>query len=70
MMLVTVWVFIGIEGASVYSQRASRRSDVGKATIMGFFGVLALLLAVNLLAYGLMAPGQDRRALRPVDGGR
>jgi len=55
MMLVTVWVFIGIEGASVYSQRASRRSDVGKATLMGFFGVLALLLAVNLLAYGLMA---------------
>ena len=55
MMLVTVWVFIGIEGASVYSQRASKRSDVGKATIMGFFGVLALLLAVNLLSYGLMA---------------
>ena len=23
MMLVTVWVFIGIEGASVYSQRAA-----------------------------------------------
>ena len=55
MMMVTVWVFIGIEGASVYSQRASRRSDVGKATIMGFFGVLALLLMVNLLAYGLVA---------------
>jgi arginine:ornithine antiporter/lysine permease len=55
MMLVTVWVFIGIEGASVYSQRASKRSDVGRATIMGFFGVLALLLAVNLLSYGLMA---------------
>lgn len=55
MMLVTVWVFIGVEGAAVYSQRASKRSDVGKATVMGFVGVLALLLAVNLLAYGLMA---------------
>jgi arginine:ornithine antiporter/lysine permease len=54
MMLVTVWVFIGVEGAAVYSQRASRRSDVGRATVMGFFGVLALLLAVNLLSYGLM----------------
>jgi arginine:ornithine antiporter/lysine permease len=54
MMLVTVWVFIGIEGAAVYSQRSARRSDVGKATIMGFVGVLALLLMVNLLAYGLM----------------
>jgi arginine:ornithine antiporter/lysine permease len=55
MMLVTVWVFIGIEGAAVYSQRARRRKDVGMATIIGFVGVLALLLAVNLLSYGLMA---------------
>ncbi len=55
MMLVTVWVFIGIEGAAVYSKRAGRRRDVGRATILGFVGVLALLLAVNLLAYGLMA---------------
>ena len=55
MMLVTVWVFIGIEGASVYSKRASRRQDVGRATILGFTGVLVLLLAVNLLSYGLMA---------------
>lgn len=55
MMLVTVWVFIGIEGASVYSQRARSRKDVGRATILGFVGVLGLLLAVNLLSYGLMA---------------
>jgi len=55
MMLVTVWVFIGIEGASVYSQRAGRRKDVGRATVLGFAGVLALLLLVNLLSYGLMA---------------
>jgi arginine:ornithine antiporter / lysine permease len=55
MMLVTVWVFIGIEGASVYSKRAAKRADVGRATILGFAGVLALLLLVNLLSYGLMA---------------
>ena len=55
MMLVTVWVFIGIEGASVYSQRARSRRDVGRATVAGFLAVLGLLLAVNLLSYGLMA---------------
>ncbi len=32
-MLVTVFVFIGIEGASVYSRYAQKRSDVGAATI-------------------------------------
>jgi arginine:ornithine antiporter / lysine permease len=43
MMLVTVWVFIGIEGASIFSARAEKRSDVGKATVIGFIGVMALL---------------------------
>jgi arginine:ornithine antiporter/lysine permease len=54
MMLVTVFVFIGIEGASVYSGRAQRRADVGKATLMGFLGVLALLVLVNVLSLGVM----------------
>lgn len=55
MMLVTVFVFIGIEGASVYSSRAERRRDVGKATVIGFLGVLALLMLVNLLSLGVMS---------------
>ncbi|MCY1396984.1 Arginine/ornithine antiporter [compost metagenome] len=54
MMLVTVFVFIGIEGASVYSGRAQQRSDVGKATVIGFIGVLALLVLVNVLSLGVM----------------
>ena len=54
MMLVTVWVFIGIEGASVYSARAQRRTDVGKATMLGFAGVLALLVMVNVLSAAVL----------------
>ena len=54
MMLVTVWVFIGIEGATIYSKRARKRSDVGKATITGFLTVLVLLIGVNLLSMGIM----------------
>ncbi len=55
MMLVTVWVFIGIEGASIYGSRAKKRSDVGRATVLGFIAVLALLLLVNLLSYAAMS---------------
>ena len=55
MMLVTVFVFIGIEGASVYSARAEKRSDVGRATVIGFIGVLALLVLVNVLSLGIMS---------------
>ncbi|MCG7374701.1 arginine-ornithine antiporter [Pseudomonas luteola] len=55
MMLVTVWVFIGIEGASVYSARAEKRRDVGKATVIGFLGTLLLLVLVNVLSLGVMS---------------
>jgi arginine:ornithine antiporter / lysine permease len=53
-MLVTVFVFIGIEGASVYSRYARRREDVGIATVFGFLGVLCLLVLVTLLPYGVL----------------
>jgi len=53
-MLVTLWVFIGIEGASVYSARAANRSDVGRATLLGFAGALAVYVLVSLLSRGLM----------------
>ena len=35
-MLITVFVFLGIEGASVYSRFATKREDVGRATVLGF----------------------------------
>lgn len=53
-MLVTVFVFVGIEGASVYSRYAKRREDVGIATVLGFLGVLGLLVLVTVPAYGVM----------------
>lgn len=54
-MLVTVFVFLGIEGASVYSRYAQKRSDVGAATIMGFIGVTCLMVLVTLLPYAVLA---------------
>jgi arginine:ornithine antiporter / lysine permease len=53
-MLVTVWVFIGIEGANVYSARAQSCSDVGKATLFGFAFTLAVLMGVSLLSLGIV----------------
>ncbi|SDS65111.1 basic amino acid/polyamine antiporter [Corynebacterium timonense] len=53
-MLFTVWVFIGIEGASVYSKQSKTRRDVGRATVIGFLSVLVLLVAVSTLSYGVL----------------
>nr|BFE90935.1 hypothetical protein GCM10020185_14710 [Pseudomonas brassicacearum subsp. brassicacearum] len=68
MMLVTVFVFIGIEGASVYSARAERRVDVGRATVIGFLGVLALLVLVNVLSLGGHEPAGTGAVAEPVPG--
>jgi arginine:ornithine antiporter / lysine permease len=54
-MLVTVFVFLGIEGASVYSRYAKERSDVGVATIAGFIGVTCLMVLVTMLPYAALA---------------
>lgn len=53
-MLVTVFVFLGIEGASVYSRYARSPRDVGIATVLGFVGVLCLLILITLLSYGVL----------------
>jgi arginine:ornithine antiporter/lysine permease len=53
-LLLTVFVFVGIEGASVYSRYARDRNDVGIATVLGFLGVLCLLMLVTLLSYGIL----------------
>ncbi|MGZ0152646.1 basic amino acid/polyamine antiporter [Kribbella sp. WER1] len=53
-MLVTVFVFLGVEGASVYSRHAKRREDVGRATILGFLCVFAVFASVTIVSYGIM----------------
>jgi arginine:ornithine antiporter / lysine permease len=57
-MLLTVFVFVGIEGASVYSRYARDRNDVGVATVLGFLGVLCLLMLVTLLSFGVVPRDQ------------
>ena len=53
-MLITVFVFLGIEGASVYSRYAQDPKDVGKATVLGFVGVLCLMVMITVFSYGVM----------------
>ena len=62
-MLVSVFVFLGVEGASVYSRYAKNRADVGVATVLGFLGVLLLMVLVTTLSLGVM-PRSELAALR------
>ncbi|WP_343597235.1 basic amino acid/polyamine antiporter [Acinetobacter sp.] len=53
LMLITLWVFTGIEGAVVLSSRAKRRHDIGKATVLGVLVALAFYVMVTVLSYGI-----------------
>lgn len=53
-MVVTVWAFLGVEGAVVFSSRAKKRSDVGKATIIGLISVLIIYILITILAQGVI----------------
>ncbi|MET3134932.1 arginine:ornithine antiporter/lysine permease [Oxalobacteraceae bacterium GrIS 1.11] len=53
-MLVTLWVFIGIEGAVVVSDRARDTRQVGSATFAGLAVCTVLYFLLSALPFGIM----------------
>lgn len=54
-MMVTLWAFIGIEGAVVISGRARNQHAVGKATLIGFALCLSIYVLLSVLPFGRMS---------------
>ncbi|MDA3921600.1 MAG: basic amino acid/polyamine antiporter [Salinisphaera sp.] len=54
-MMVTLWVFIGIEGAVVISGRARSSEDVGRATFIGLLFCLLLYFLISVLPFALLS---------------
>ena len=52
-MLVTLWLFIGIEGAVVVSGQATSQNDVARATTIGYLAILVLYVLSSLLPLGV-----------------
>ena len=53
-MLITLWVFVGVEGASILSAHAKKKSDVGIATILGILITLILYVAITVFSLGIL----------------
>ncbi len=53
-MLVTLWAFIGIEGAVVVSGRARKPEQVGQATLVGLGMCLVFYVLLSLFSFGVM----------------
>lgn len=68
-MLATVFVFLGVEGASVYSRFAKKREDVGRATVLGFLSVLAVFASVTVVSYGILPRAEIANLRQPSMAG-
>lgn len=68
-MLVTLWAFIGIEGAVVMSKHAKSPRTVGTATFLGFIGCLSVYVLLSLLPFGVMSQEQLAAVPNPSTAG-
>lgn len=68
-MLITLWVFIGVEGAVVVSARARNKQDVGRATLMAVLAALLVYLLVTLLSLGVIPRAELAQMRNPSMAG-
>ena len=68
-MLVTLWAFIGIEGAVVLSNRAKSQAAVSKATFLGFVGCLVIYMGLSVLPFGFMSQAEIAAVANPSTAG-
>lgn len=68
-MLVTLWSFIGIEGAVVLSKHAKNPNSVGRATCLGFLGCLIIYILLSVVPYGYMSQEELAAIPNPSTGG-
>ncbi|WEV39673.1 basic amino acid/polyamine antiporter [Lactobacillus sp. ESL0681] len=65
-IMIIMWVFIGIEGASVLANRAKRRSDAQAATIMGLATLIIIYVFASILPYGVLSQAQLATIKQPA----
>ncbi len=68
-MLVTLWVFIGIEGAVVVSDHAKSQRAVGMATLLGFVICLGFYFLLSVLPFGSFHQNELAATANPATAG-
>ncbi len=68
-MLVTLWAFIGIEGAVVMSSKAKSQAAVSQATFLGFVGCLVIYALLSLLPFGFLTQQELASIANPSTAG-
>ncbi|GIP37212.1 arginine:ornithine antiporter [Paenibacillus sp. J31TS4] len=64
--IATLWAFIGVETAVVFSSRARRQTDIKRATLLGLLLALALYLGITILVMGTLSQSALMAADNPL----
>jgi arginine:ornithine antiporter/lysine permease len=62
----TLWAFVGVESAVVFSSRAKKSQDVKKATIYGLIIATVIYIAITLLVMGSLKQSVLIHSSRPL----
>nr|WP_083482124.1 basic amino acid/polyamine antiporter [Fructilactobacillus fructivorans] len=65
-IITTMWIFIGIEGATMMAGHAKKRSDAAKATIIGTISLLIINIVIAMLPYGYLPQAKLAKLSNPA----
>lgn len=65
-MISIIWVFIGIEGASILSSRAKSQKAASQATIIGFISLAIIYVFSTILPYGAISQATLAKVSQPA----
>ncbi|MBS0950436.1 amino acid permease [Weissella minor] len=60
-----IFLFVGIESASMLGDRAEKKSDIGKATMIGTVVLFFLYFVISLLPFGMMSQAELANISQP-----
>ena len=67
-LMTLIWVFIGVEGASVMGHRAKSRSDAQQATLISYGLLVLAYVLISVLPYGVLTRAQLAGMGQPAIG--
>ena len=68
-MAKTIWVYVGIEGALIYSARAKTKSDASRAIVISYIVIAVTYLLLTFLTFGALSQAQVAGMEVPALGG-
>ncbi|WP_018659145.1 amino acid permease [Allofustis seminis] len=54
-MAATIWVYVGVEGALIYSARAKKKADAAKAIVVSYIVICVTYILITLLSFGALS---------------